>query len=438
MRKLIILLFTVLSWNLAVASTPETTLAKTLDSLSGTQRALLYQYGTLQSWAGGRIADSFWNSHQSELGHLNKESATLLAEELLHNTDLVYTVKKPSRVQALRGVFTTSRLLFGLAALIGAFAAIQLLGKYLPDFFRWIMRYLSPLLRWLFSPVALTWELLILGIAAIFLGPHITETYTRTIIIHLGIFYVWSQLTAITTRQYHIKYYSKAIFDSLDNYRLSPWQTFIQVSFPALATTAGVFWAMQATGDTWYPYEVIVPLMISIFALPPLRRMEGLLSRVLFPFSMVSLRVKDQRLAAYVVISLIVWVVMLLLPVIIPESLLVLSVFLLLTLILFSIEDVSNCGMKNFIWLQVITLSFCIAVILAGSQLSMLMLIWAGMGGLLLYVMIKYWELPTLFGWSWKNRNRKAWGALGMAALIWGIASLIRMHPEWFTVFPAQ
>ncbi|MBV8251331.1 MAG: hypothetical protein JO154_01890 [Chitinophaga sp.] len=437
MRKLIILLFAFLSWNLAVASTPETTLAKTLDSLSSTQRALLYQYGTLQSWAGAPVADSFWNSHQSELGRLNKESAALLAQELLHNTDLVYTVKKPSRLQALRGVFTTSRLLYGLAALIGAFAAIQLLGKYLPDFFRWIVRYLSPLFRWLFSPIALTWELLLLGIAGIFLGPYITETYTRTIIIHLGIFYIWSQLTAITTRQYHLKYYSKSIWDSIDNYRLSPWQTFLQVSFPAFATTAGILWVMRATGDKWYPYEVIVPLMIGIYALPPLRRMELLLSRVLFPFAQVNLRLKDQRLAAFVVICLIVWEVMLFLPVIIPEALLVLSVFLLLMLILFSIEDVSNCGMKNFIWLQVITLSFCIAVILVSSQLSMLVLSWAGMGGLLLYVMIKYWELPTLFGWSWKNRNRKAWGALGMAALIWGIATLIRMHPEWFTVFPA-
>ncbi|WP_146616236.1 hypothetical protein [Chitinophaga dinghuensis] len=438
MRHLFILISVLLSWNMAVASTPEADLARTLDSLSGNQKALLYQYGTLQSWAGTPVADSFWNSHQAELGRLSKENASLLAEELLHNTDLVYTVKKPSRLQALRGVFTTSRLLLGLAALIGAFAAIQLLGRYLPDFYRWVVRYLSPLLRWLFSPIALTWELLILGITGIFLGPYITDTSIRTIVIHLGIFYIWSQLTAITTRQYHIKYYSKAIWDSIDNYRLSPWQTLIQVSFPALAAAAAVLWTMQATHDQWYAYEMIVPLMISIFALPFLRRMELLLSRVLFPFSKVDLRVKDQRLASYVVIALMVWVAMLLLPVIISESFMVLSVFLLLMLILFSIEDVTRCGMKNYVWLQLLTLSFCVAVILAGAQLSMLMITWAGMGGLLLFVMVKYWEIPTLFGWEWKNKNRKAWGALGMAAIIWGIATVIRMHPEWFTVFPAQ
>jgi hypothetical protein len=40
----------------------------------------------------------------------------------------------------------------------------------------------------------------------------------------------------------------------------------------------------------------------------------------------------------------------------------------------------------------------------------------------------------VLLGWSWKNK--KAWGALGMALLIWGIAVLIRSRPEWFTFFP--
>jgi hypothetical protein len=78
----------------------------------------------------------------------------------------------------------------------------------------------------------------------------------------------------------------------------------------------------------------------------------------------------------------------------------------------------------------VITVSFLLAVILTGAQYADIALTWTGLGGLLLFVLIKYWEIPVLLGWSWKNK--KAWGALGMAVLIWGIAMLLRNNAEWF------
>lgn len=111
-----------------------------------------------------------------------------------------------------------------------------------------------------------------------------------------------------------------------------------------------------------------------------------------------------------------------------------LTIFLVMALLFISIADVIHSGGKNYIWLQVVALGFLFAVVVTGAQLGQLLLTWTGMGGLLLYVLIKYWELPVMLGWSWKNK--KAWGALGMAALIWGIAVLIRSHPEWFTFFP--
>ncbi|GEP88826.1 hypothetical protein CTE07_04710 [Chitinophaga terrae (ex Kim and Jung 2007)] len=412
------------------AGIPATTLAKTLDSLNPTQRAVLYQYGTLRKNAGQAVADSFWMLRQPVLGAIDQERGALLAEELLQSARITYNLEKPSRLQALRGVFTTSRLLIGLAALIAVVAVIQLLSRYLPGFFSWLRTVLAPFIRWLFNPVALSWELLGLGILIVWLAPGIPEITIRTIIVHLGIFFIWSQLTAIHTRRYLFKDYSDEIINILESNNVTPVRAFVNVSLPALFTAAAIYWAKLRTGDPWYAYEVIVPVMICIFALPPLRSMERALTKVLFPFPAPVLRTKDQRMIAYAVISLLVWMIMVAVPVRIPESLLVLSIFLVCMLLVLSIEDVTRCGIKNFVWTQVITVSFLLAVILTGAQYADIALTWTGLGGLLLFVLIKYWEIPVLLGWSWKNK--KAWGALGMAVLIWGIAMLLRNNAEWF------
>lgn len=431
MRTLAVLLFMLILGKGASATDSDASLARALDSLSSQQRTLLYQYGTLKTWAGDATADSFWVSHAAALGAIGKERGWLMAKELLHSTELVYSVQQPSRLQALRGVFTASRLLLGLAGLVAAYAIVQLLGKYLPDLFRWLVRYV----RWLFSPRALTWEMLCLGAAGIYWGPLIGEQVIRTVVLHLGICFIWTQLTAILTRRYLINEYAQVIKDSFRDYRESPWKVFVQVSVPALFTSLVIIWVTTKTPDNWYRYEVMVPFMIGIFTLPPLRRMEGVLVRVLFPFPGSNMRSKDERLGAYVVITAIAWGVLLLLPVILPEALLVLSIWLMAMLLVLSIEDVTGCGIKNFIWMQLITLGFAIVLVLTGSQMGMQLVAWTGFGGLLAFVLIKYWEIPTLFGWKW--RNKKAWGALGMALLIWAIALLIRSRPEWFALFPA-
>lgn len=394
---------------------------------------MLYQYGTLNTWATPAEADSFWRVHQPALGAITPEQGKVLATELLNNTTLSYDIRKPSRLQALRGVFTASRLLLGLAALVAAFAAVQLIGRYLPGAWQWLLRNFYPLFRKLFSPQMLSWELLAVALAGIYRGPFIPELILRTIVIHLGLVLLWTQLTAILTRRYFAKQYTHIILQSFDHYN-TPLQAFLYVSVPALVTSVAVWWVMQVCPDAWYPYEVIVPAMVGIFTLPPLRNMEKALSRLLFPFSYERLRAKDQRAATYVIISLVVWVLLLLLPVLLKEALLMLTIFLVMALLFISIADVIHSGGKNYIWLQVVALGFLFAVVVTGAQLGQLLLTWTGMGGLLLYVLIKYWELPVMLGWSWKNK--KAWGALGMAALIWGIAVLIRSHPEWFTFFP--
>lgn len=431
--RFILVFFCFLICHLALyAEVPATTLARTLDSLNANQRTLLYQFGTLHNWAGQTVADSFWTVHQAELSSVGKEEGELLAAELLQSAHLTYSLEKPSKLQALRGVFTTSRLLIGLAALIAAAAIIQLLSKYLPNLFLWLRTVLAPFIRWLFNPRALSWELLILGIIAVRFAPDISETIIRTIIIHLGFFFIWSQLTAIHTRRYLFKDYSNAIKAIFETDNVKPVRAFVEVSLPAIFTAVAIYWTMLQTQDPWYAYEIIVPVMISIFALPPLRRIEIFLNRLLFPFPSYVLNVRDQRIASYVVISIVVWVIMLLIPVWLPESMVLLSVFVIGMLLILSIEDVTRCGISNYIWMQLLTLGFTIAVILAGTQCSNISLTWTGFGGILIFVLIKYWEIPVLLGWRWKNR--KSWGALGMALLIWGIAILLRNHAEWFVL----
>jgi hypothetical protein len=415
------------------AMATDAALAKVLESLTPRQKTILYQYGTLNTYADSTQSSRFWQEHQQELPLISAQQANMLATELLSNTELVYTMKKPSRLQALRGVFTASRLLLGLAALIGAYALITLLGKYIPGLLKWLIRYFSPAFRWLFSPRMLTWELFIIGAACVYSGPRIPDLVIRTIVIHAGLFLIWAQLTAVFTARDLIRHYKNEImytFTHVDK----PLKAFLYVSVPAILTSLTLLWVIRECPDSWYRYEVIVPVMIAVFTLPPLRSIERIFSRLVFPFAISQVNTKDQRVGAYVIITLVVWILMLLLPVVPTESLLVLTAFLAGALLLLSIEDLTHCGIKNYVWLQLITLAFLCAVILTGSQLGMLLLAWTGLGGLLLFVLIKYWEIPTLLGWSWKNK--KAWGALGMALLIWGIALLIRSRPEWFAFFP--
>lgn len=279
----------------------------------------------------------------------------------------------------------------------------------------------------------LSWELLAAGIAAVYWGVMIPDVVLRTVVIQIGLVMIWTQLTAILTRQHHVKEYSSLIKDCFDDY-YPAGRTFIHVSVPAILTSLAVLWVIRECPDVWYCYELTVPVMIGIFALPPLRSMESVLSRLIFPFPDSRIRVKDRRLAAYGVISLGVWIVLLVIPVFLPESLVMLAVFLTGLWILLSIADITRSGAKNYWWMQLFTLLFLCAEVLTGSQVGLLWVSWTGLGGILLYVIIKYWEMPVMLGWSWKNK--RAWGALGMALLIWGIAVLIRSRPEWFAVFP--
>lgn len=415
----------------AYAQTTDNDLARTLSVLSVSQKKLLYQYGTLQSYAGQSVADSFWRQHAQELREVTPEQASILAKELLTNTELVYKVTKPSRLQALRGVFTASRMLIGLAGLIAAYSLIHLLSRYWNRIFGWLYARLYRLFHRLFSPRMLTWELLALSVAGIWQGVLIGDQTLRTVVLQVAVFTLWAQLTAVATRQDLIKRYLEQVTDHLER-RGTVKEAIVEVGLPALGATLALVWLMLRAPDDWYAYEVIVPGMVALFTLPPVIYLHKLLKRVVLPFPADSQRA-DKLLAVYTAATLLLWTVLVWLPSVPPQVLVAVSVVLACMLLPMSVAEVTGCGTPNYLWLQVLTVGWLCACVLAGGQRTIPMLNWTGLAGLLLYVIIKYWEVPVLLGYSWKNR--KALGSLGMAVIIWGIASLIRWQPQWFIWF---
>lgn len=415
----------------AYAQTRDYDLAQTLSGLSVSQKKLLYQYGTLQTYAGQPVADSFWQQHMPMLKGVNHEEAGILAKELLTNTELVYKVKQPSRLQALRGVFTASRMLIALAGLIAAYSLLQLLSRYWSRIYGWLYSKLYRLFRRLFSPRMLTWELLLLSVAGIYWGGLIGDEMLRTVVLQVSVFTLWAQLTAVATRQDLIKRYLEHVADHLER-RSTTKEAIIEVGLPALGATLALGWLMFRVPEDWYAYEVMVPGMVALFTLPPVIYLHKVLKRLVLPFPVESQRA-DKLLAVYTAATLLLWVVLVSLPAVLPEILIATSAVLACMLLPMSIEEVTRCGTKNYIWLQVLTVGWLCACVLAGGQRTIPLLNWIGLGGLLLYVIVKYWEVPVLLGYSWKNR--KALGSLGMAVLIWAVASLVRWQPQWFIWF---
>jgi hypothetical protein len=401
-------------------------LAKKLAGLTASQKVILYQYGTLRSFATPIQADSFWQAHA--FPGITRAEADVLSDELLVNSDLVYQVKKPSRLQTLRGIFTATRLLLGLAGLLSAYALIVLLGSYWSALSKLLIKYFAPLFRLIFSPLLLTIELLVLGVAAVYFGPMIGEVFIRTVVVHLGLFVIWGQLTAVFMKEYYIKNYMDMVWDKLTkDYRVKG--SFIGIFIPAVIVTALYVWVVYACSDRWYQYEVIVPAMIAVYSFPLVQVLNKPLSRLIYPFPH-TMYAEDIKVAGYAFVSIFVWIALLFLPVLFLPALIILSGFLSLMMIGVSSFRTIRGGTKNYVYVQIISFLYLFAVVFAGTQRQLTELTWTGLGGVFLYVMVKYWEWPTYLGWSWKNK--KAWGLLGMALIIWVIATIVRLLPEWF------
>lgn len=404
------------------ASADNYNLAQKLAALNAPQRAVLYQYNTLLTYATTASADSFWNTHA--IPGITATEAKQLGNELMVNSELVYEVKQPSRIQTLRGLFTASRLLLGFAGLIMAYALVHLLGSYWAA----IIRRIAPLIRILFSPILLTLQLLCAGLAGVYFGPQIGDVFFRTIMIHVAILLTWGQLTALFTQTYYIKGYWRNAFRSFEaNQPLK--HSIFGVFIPAFAATLLYTWVISQCNDVWYLYEIVFAAMLTICSFPLIRLLEKPLSHLIYPFPNNGPRHGTSTIAVMVII----WTIIAYLPIFFQPALIMLSLAIFFSLVTNGFSQSSRIGKKNYIYVQILAFLFTIAMIFIGTQRELTLLVWTGLGALFILILIKYWEWPVLFGWQWKNR--KAWGLLGMALIIWGMATLLRVLPGYFPQF---
>ncbi|MBN9284814.1 MULTISPECIES: hypothetical protein [unclassified Flavobacterium] len=404
-------------------------LAEIMSGLSNNQKTILYQYGTLKTYGNTATADAFWIAHQTGLAPLTKQQAALIASDLLENAQLAYTVKKTSRLQALTGLFTAARLLSAAAALIATFALLMLLKRFWHHIYERILQYLTPFFRLLFSPKILRFELLLLAVAALYFGPELKDVVLRTITIHLGLAVFWVLLTSFATG----KPFYKITSFSFTYKELTPKEVLVQITLPAVITILAMIRVIYQTKDPWYPFEITVSVLITLYLLPPVHRLLPKAWRLLFPFP-DTLSHSKKIPASCIVLLMPLWLVLLFLPATFTVPLLVLSLLLILLLLYVSLnESFSGKSYKNYIGIQLFTVVYLCACVIAGEKSHVATLTWSGLCGIFFYVLIKYWEVPVLFGWSWKNK--KALGILGMAILIWGIARLLVYFPKLFPGF---
>lgn len=427
-------MFKILLFLLLIPNTPQETdyaLAKTMSGLSDRQKTVLYQYGTLHTYGDTTAANTYWNKHSAELNQLSKEQANILSADLLLNTELVYRSKAPSRLQSLMGIFTAAHLLTGAAALIALCALLLLLKRFWYKIYHFAMQYLAPVFRLLFSPKILKFQLLLLSLTALLLGPGIEDLMFRTLTLQFGLVLLWTQLTSLTTNSSFYKLY-RGIFRS-HHRDLNVKEVLLQITMPCAVTVLATGWLLYASKDSWYSFEITVFALVTLYSFPPINWLLPALGKIFLPFPTIGWK-KDTALAGYIVLTMILWLGLLFIPVIPISPLTTLTLVLTFLLLYFSIAEFfsAKSDYKNYLWVQFSTLLYFCASVLAGSTLGITLITWSGLAGIFLYVLIKYWELPTLFGWSWEHR--KTLGILGMALLIWGIAQFMIFFPEFFLI----
>ncbi|MBB6500546.1 hypothetical protein [Pedobacter cryoconitis] len=410
---------------------PDYDLAKIMTGLSPRQKTVLYQYGTLRTYSDSATATSYWVKHQTELNRLTKEQANILSADLIVNTELVYNIKQPSRLRALMGIFTASRLLMGAAALIAVGALLILLKRFWYRIYDLAVKYLAPVFQLLFSPKILKVQLLLIALIALIWGVKIQDLMFRTIAVQLGLVLLWTQLTAMTTRRRFHRLYWDSFRHNFRDFNVK--EVLLQITMPSLTTVLAMGWLIYVCEDAWYPFEISVMALITLYSFPPVNWLLPRLSILFLPFP-TKYQNKNVVLASYIVLTMILWVGLLFIPVTPVSPLVTITLLLIFLLLCFSVDDffVGNSGFKNYIWVQLITIVYLCACVLVGSKLGVNLISWSGLGGLFLYVLIKYWEVPSLLGWNWEHR--KIPGILGMALLIWGIAELMNLFPELFII----
>ncbi|MEZ0131277.1 hypothetical protein AB9T88_16510, partial [Flavobacterium sp. LBUM151] len=175
-------------------------------------------------------------------------------------------------------------------------------------------------------------------------------------------------------------------------------------------------------GDTLYNYEIVVSGMAAICALPFWRILEKYISPILIPYKDTAIERSVYSLAACIVLALLIDGFFISQHNLLFSFVIIaLTSLLIISFLLLSIKDNFKYNYKNYYYLQFITILFLSAVLFYSFYIHSGEMIWASLIGTSIYIIIKYWEIPTFFI-SWKRNKTATWGFLGMAVLLWLLA----------------
>ncbi|MEP6805029.1 MAG: hypothetical protein ABI892_10950 [Flavobacterium sp.] len=415
MKKIVFLLFLFCTSLFAKEINP----AEQIVSLNENQKKILYEFAVLQK--SGSSANVYWQQHKNQFSAINDTVRNQLANEIYNNSKVVYTPAKDSAVSLWMQTQSLTNWMLYLAAFIAICAIIGLLRNYWGLLIDILIRQFAPIFRLLFSAILLTYELFLIGAACIFFGCYIEEMTLRTVVIHTGLFLLWSQSTAIFTRKYLVKRY---IFEIKNNFWGSnSWETVKTICLPAIIVTVALLYVLyKVPADTVYNYEIVVFVMAVICALPFWRILEKYISPILIPFKDDNIERSIYSLAACTIIALIIdgFLIGQHNPVF-SYVIIALNSMLIISFLLLSLKHNFKYNYKNYYYLQFITIAFLSFTLYYSFYVHSGEMVWASLIGISVYIIIKYWEIPTFFI-SWKRSRLSAWGFLGMAVLLWILA----------------
>ncbi|WP_242410220.1 hypothetical protein [Flavobacterium sp. Root901] len=229
---------------------------------------------------------------------------------------------------------------------------------------------------------------------------------------------LWSQSTAIFTREYFINKYAFKLKHNF--WGTDPWETVKTVCIPAFALTQALLYVLyKVPQDVFYNYEIVLSGIAAIYALPFWRFLEKYLYPLLFPFKSDSRTRSISSLGGCTVIALIAVIVLVLQwnP-IFYNVISALTALLLFSFLILSTKENYRISFRNYYYLQFVTVLFLSAVFLYGLYVRINEVIWFAIIGTSIYIMIKYLELFSFFP-NEKTSKTRAWKLLGAAALLW-------------------
>ncbi|WP_237732331.1 hypothetical protein [Flavobacterium sp. UGB4466] len=402
-------------------------------SLTDAQKKILYEFAVLQK--SGSDATVYWQKHKKQFSGLKDTIRNQLANEIYANSHIVYTPVKNSAVQLWMQTQSLTNWMLYLSAFFAICSIIGLLRNYWNSLIGILINQFAPLFRLLFSAILLTYELLLVGAACVVWGCFIEEMTLRSIVIHTGLFLLWSQSTAIFTRKYLVQKY---IFEIKNNFwGDDKWETVKTICLPAIIVTVALFYLLyKVPADTVYNYEIVIAVMAAICALPFWRILEKYMYPILIPYKEKDAYIERSvySLAACVVLALIIdgfliWQYNAIFSYVITA----LTSLLIVSFLLLSLKDNYKRNYKNYYYLQFVTTLFFASVLFYSFYIHSAEMIWVSLIGVSTFIVIKYWEIPTFF-FSWKRSSNWTWGLLGMAALLWLLAKGILYVSETLSV----